>query len=298
MSGVERNVKRVLGVGEVLWDCFPTGDRLGGAPLNFAAHCQLLGSSYGIQASMLSRVGNDVLGLKAIQEIEQLGVDTTLIQVDPEHRTGVVRVELDRGEPKYEIVTDVAWDYLTWNERLTELAKSVDVICFGSLAQRSSSSRDVVQRMLRETTAAIRLFDINLRAPFISSKVVQECLPLVNYVKLNEDELIWLSDELGVPQRDDVELTAVAVRHELSIEGLLLTRGPRGCFYVSADQVTGAEVPVLEFAADADSVGAGDAASAAFVVGLLRGLPIATIIQEANRVGAFVASQPGAVRKG
>jgi|JI9StandDraft_1071089.scaffolds.fasta_scaffold00552_18 fructokinase len=295
MASSERAVKRVVGVGEVLWDCFPSGDRLGGAPLNFTAHCQQLGSRYGIQAFMLSRVGNDPLGMQAIQQIEQLGVDTTYLQVDSAHRTGIVRVELNHGEPSYEIVNDVAWDYLHWNERLSDLAKSADVVCFGSLAQRHANSREVIQRFLKETTASIRLFDINLRAPFVSSKIVLECMAHVNYVKLNEEELGWLADELGVPRRDEIELTALAVRHELALDALLLTRGALGCFYVTSTDVIGAEVPTIEFAADANAVGAGDAATAAFVVGLLRGSPIAEIVAHANRVGAFVASQPGAV---
>lgn len=295
MASSERAVKRVVGVGEVLWDCFPSGDRLGGAPLNFTAHCQQLGSRYGIQASMLSRVGNDPLGMQAIQQIEQLGVDTTYLQVDSTHRTGIVRVELNQGEPSYEIVNDVAWDYLQWNERLSDLAKSADVVCFGSLAQRHANSREVIQRFLKETTASIRLFDINLRSPFVSSKVVLGCMAYANYVKLNEDELGWLADELGVPRRDEIELTALAVRYELALDALLLTRGALGCFYVTSTDVIGADVPRVEFAADANAVGAGDAATAAFVVGLLRGTTIAEIVAHANRVGAFVANQPGAV---
>jgi len=295
MASDDQMAKRVVGVGEVLWDCFPTGDRLGGAPLNFTAHCQQLGGPFGIQAAILSRVGNDALGLQAIQQIEQLGVDTTYLQVDPNHRTGMVRVELNHGEPTYEIVNDVAWDYLQWNERLADLAKNVDVVCFGSLAQRHSVSREVIQRFLKETTATIRLFDINLRAPYISSKVVLQCTSYANYVKLNEEELAWLADELGVPRRDEIELTALAVRHELALDALLLTRGSLGCFYVAAGGVTGGEVPQLEFASDADAVGAGDAATAAFVVGLLRGLPIPTLVAHANLVGAYVASRSGAV---
>lgn len=295
MASSGKTVKRVVGVGEVLWDCFPTGDRLGGAPLNFTAHCQQLGGNFGIQASMLSRVGNDALGLQAIQLIEQLGVDTTYLQVDPSHRTGIVRVELQHGEPKYEIVSDVAWDYLQWNDRLADLARSADVVCFGSLAQRNAASREVIQRFVKETTAGIRLFDINLRAPFISAKIVLECMAYANYVKLNEDELAWLADELGVPRRDEIELTALAVRHELALEALLLTRGALGCFYVTVEGVVGGEVPRLEFAPNADAVGAGDAATAAMVVGLLRGLSKEAIIAQANWAGAYVASQPGAV---
>lgn len=295
MASGEQMAKRVVGVGEVLWDCFPTGDRLGGAPLNFTAHCQQLGSPFGIQAAILSRVGNDLLGMQAIQQIERLGVDTTYLQVDPQRRTGVVRVELNHGEPTYDIVNDVAWDYLQWNERLTDLAKNVDVVCFGSLAQRHNGSREVIQRFLKETTAAIRLFDINLRAPFISGKIVLECMEYVNYVKLNEKELAWLADELGVPNRDEIESTALAVRHELSLDALFVTRGVLGCFYVDASGVFGGEVPQLEFAADADAVGAGDAATAALVVGLLRGLPITALVGHANLVGAYVASRSGAV---
>lgn len=285
----------IVGLGEVLWDCFPTGDRLGGAPLNFAAHCQQLGGAHGIRVAMFSRVGNDMLGLQAIEQIERLGVDTSNLQVDPNHRTGIVRVELDRGEPRYDIVSDVAWDYLQWNDKVAELASQASVVCFGSLAQRSPASREAIQQFVRQTPAMIRLFDINLRPPYVNTRIVMDSISLANVLKLNEEELNWLADELGVPVRDEVEVTALAVRHELSMETLLVTRGPLGCYHVSKEGVVSAEVPKLTYASDADAVGAGDSATAAFVIGLLRGRPLAAIMAHANRVGAYVASQPGAV---
>lgn len=287
--------KLIIGIGEVLWDCFPSGDRLGGAPLNFVAHCQQLGRPHGIQSAMVSRVGTDSLGTKALEIIEQFGIDCRNIQRDPQHKTGIVKVQLNAGQPTYEIMSDVAWDYLQWNSELEQLQQQADVVCFGSLGQRSAASRDVIQQFVRGSRASIRLFDINLRPPFVDRRVIMSALSLANVLKLNEEELLWLADELGVPKRDDIEVTAQAVRHELALDTLLLTRSALGCFLVTRDNVYSAEVPKLEFAPDADAVGAGDAATAAFVIGLLLGLSPAEIVAKANCVGAYVASQPGAV---
>lgn len=285
----------IVGLGEVLWDCFPSGDLLGGAPLNFAAHAQQLGEQHGIKAAMVSRVGNDELGTRALEQIEKMGLDTSAIQRDESHGTGRVNVTLDQGQPTYEILRDVAWDCLQWDESLEAIQQKADVICFGTLGQRGEQSRHVIQRFVRDSRAKIRLLDINLRAPFIDSKLTLESLRFANCLKLNEEELYWLSSLLGVAVRETAEELAQALRFELALEYLLLTRGERGCVLITSEEVIEGEVPRYAMEPNADAVGAGDAAAAAFAVGLLRGLDTKAIVALANRAGSFVASRSGAV---
>jgi|694.fasta_scaffold00778_25 fructokinase len=285
----------IVGLGEVLWDCFPTGDLLGGAPLNFAAHAQQLGEQHGIRAAMVSRIGQDELGTRALEQIGKMGLDASAIQRDEKRGTGRVNVTLDNGQPTYEILRDVAWDYLQWDEALESIQQKADVICFGTLGQRSEQSRNVIQRFVRDSRAKIRLLDVNLRAPFIDSKVTLESLRLVNCLKLNEEELFWLASLLGVAVRESAEELAQALRFELTLDYLLLTRGERGCVLITAEDVIEAAVPRYAMAPNADAVGAGDAAAAAFAVGLLRGLDSKSLVALANRAGSFVASRSGAV---
>jgi fructokinase len=285
----------IVGLGEVLWDCFPTGDLLGGAPLNFAAHAQQLGEQHGIRAAMVSRVGKDELGTRALEQIGRMGLDTSAIQRDEKRGTGRVHVTLDKGQPTYEILRDVAWDYLQWDESLEAVQQKADVICFGTLGQRSEQSRNVIQRFVRDSRAKIRLLDINLRAPFIDSKLTLDSLRFANCLKLNEEELYWLASLLGVAVRETAEELAQALRFELALDDLLLTRGERGCVLITAEDVIEAEVPRYSMEPNADAVGAGDAAAAAFAVGLLLGLDKKALVALANRAGSFVASRSGAV---
>lgn len=278
----------VVGLGELLWDLFPTGEQLGGAPANFAYITSLLGDE-GIPAS---RLGQDSLGAGAIHRLGELGLSTEFIQKDADHPTGTVKVEVDRsGQPRFEISESVAWDFLAWTPQWQKLAQQADAVCFGSLAQRSEQSRTTIRRFLTALRKnAVRVFDVNLRQNFYTTQVLAESMKFATIVKLNHEELpkIMRSFELENRSEEDSARQLLS-SHEVKL--VCITRGNSGSLLVSADERSehlGFNVEV------ADTVGAGDAFTAALVHGYLRGTPLAQINETANRVGAWVASQSGA----
>jgi fructokinase len=278
----------VVGLGELLWDLFPSGAQLGGAPANFAYITSLLGDE-GIPASCL---GQDSLGADAIRRLGELGLSTEFIQKDPDHPTGTVKVEVDRtGQPRFEISESVAWDFLAWTPQWQKLAQQADAVCFGSLAQRSEQSRSTIGGFLRASRKnAVRVFDVNLRQNFYTSQVLAESMKLATVVKLNHEELPKIMRSFEVENRSEEESARQLLSlHEVKL--VCVTRGNGGSLLMSADQCS--EHPGFKVKV-ADTVGAGDAFTAALVHGYLRGTPLAQINETANRVGAWVTSQPGA----
>jgi len=278
----------VIGLGELLWDLFPAGKQLGGAPANFAYITSLLGDQ-GIPAS---RLGQDALGEEAIHCLGELSLPTEFIQRDEDHPTGTVKVEVDTaGQPRFEISLSVAWDFLDWTPQWQKLAQQADAVCFGSLGQRSGRSRSTILAfVLAVKPNALRVFDVNLRQNFYSKQILSESMKLSNVIKLNQDELPRIMQLLNLEHRRDKD----SARHLGSLYDLKLvcvTRGNGGSLLVSADECsehTGFNVKVQ------DTVGAGDAFTAALVHGYLRGTALSEINETANRVGAWVASQSGA----
>ena len=282
----------VVGLGELLWDLFSTGEQLGGAPANFAYITSLLGDE-GIPAS---RLGEDSLGANAINRLGELGLSTEFIQKDADHPTGTVKVEVDRaGQPRFEISESVAWDFLAWTPQWQRLAQQADAVCVGSLAQRSEQSRTTIRRFLTATRKdAVRIFDVNLRQNFYTTQVLAESMKLATVVKLNHEELPKIVHILKLENRGEEDSARQLLSsHEVKL--VCVTRGNGGSLLVSADgrgdersEHPGFKIKV------ADTVGAGDAFTAALVHGYLRGTPLAQINETANRVGAWVASQSGA----
>jgi fructokinase len=277
----------VVGLGELLWDLFPSGKQLGGAPANFAYITTLLGDA-GIPAS---RLGQDPLGAEALRRLTELGLSTEFIQKDEDHPTGTVKVEVDRaGQPCFELSESVAWDFFDWTTKWQSLAQRADAVCFGSLAQRAEASRNTIRRFLQVTRAhAVRVFDVNLRQHFHSVEVIAESMRLASVVKLNHEELPRIMRMFAVENRSEEE----SARHLLSAHNLKLvcvTRGTNGSLLVSGNERS--EHPGFKIKV-ADTVGAGDAFTAALVHGYLRKTPLAEMNETANRVGAWVASQSG-----
>jgi fructokinase len=277
----------IVGIGELLWDLFPSGKQLGGAPSNFSYITNLLGDT-GIPAS---RVGNDALGEEALQRLAQLGVSTDYLQRDFTHPTGTVKVEVDfDGQPRFEILHPVAWDCFQWTPAWQKLAAQADAVCFGSLAQRSAESRSTIRNFLRATRPdAVRVFDVNLRQNFYSKEVISESLERATIVKLNHDELPVVTRLLGWEHSGETEsagrLLSLAV-----MKLVCVTRGVNGSLLITRDECSehrGFKVEVV------DTVGAGDAFTAALLHGCLRAEPLEQINEDANRVGAWVASQSG-----
>jgi fructokinase len=172
----------IVGLGKVLWDLFPDGPRFGGAPANFACHVAMLGGD----CSVVSHVGDDELGQGALTALKRHGVDTRYVGLSRDHATGTVRVELDEaGRPRFEISEDVAWDHIRWSDELDALAHRADAVCFGTLAQRSETSRDTIRRLLKSTgSSCLRILDVNLRRPYFDERVVLDSLRLTDAVKL------------------------------------------------------------------------------------------------------------------
>ncbi|MFZ0278027.1 MAG: carbohydrate kinase [Candidatus Sulfotelmatobacter sp.] len=277
----------VVGLGELLWDLFPTGKQLGGAPANFAYITSLLGDQ-GVPAS---RLGQDSLGTDATRRLGELGLATEFIQQDAERPTGTVKVEVDRtGQPRFEIAESVAWDFLEWTPQWQKLAQQSDAVCFGSLAQRSEPSRATIRRfVLAVPKSAVRVFDVNLRQNFYSVEVLAESIKLATLIKLNHDELPKIMSLLELETHGEEASARQLLAHEVKL--VCITRGSGGSLLVSATERS--EHPGFRVKV-ADTVGAGDAFTAALVHGYLRGISLAQINETANRVGAWVASQPGA----
>ena len=278
----------VVGLGEVLWDMLPSGKQLGGAPANFAYMANVLGDK-GVVAS---RVGNDDLGREALQTMDRLGITTCYVQDDPFRPTGTVDVRVDAaGQPEFNIAESVAWDALEWTPRWAELAASTHVLCFGSLAQRSPTSRATIHRFLEAAPAAtLRVFDVNLRHTFFTKEILLQGLQLAHLVKLNDQELPRISILLGLGGSNEIE-QAQRLRDTYNLRLVCVTRGSRGSLLVAESQI--AEHPGFRIQV-ADAVGAGDAFTACLAHYYLRHAPLDEINERANRLAAWVATQVGA----
>jgi fructokinase len=277
---------RVAGLGEILWDRFPDGDRLGGAPANFAFHAGQLGAS----TQIISRIGDDDDGRGIISLLNSRGLSDIFIQRTDIHATGIVRVEINAGQPTYVIEQPAAWDFIEMSDELRALASELDAVCFGTLAQRNPVSRQTIQQFVRLLPKTMtRLFDINLRQDLYSLEVIEFGLSHATLLKLNGEELgviarlfKWASPENALQEifaRYPIELIAV-------------TLGEKGCELVTREGKVRAAAPKITCV---DTVGAGDAFSAALVMGLMADLPLEKVAEKANRTGAYVASQPGAM---
>ena len=292
----------ILGIGELLWDIVPDGMRLGGAPANFAVMAGRLGN----HAAILSRIGRDDLGRQAIDRLDPMPVETGFLQVDQLHETGRVTVSLEGGEPHYTIHEPAAWDFLELSDEWIQLAARADAICFGSLAQRNRQARQTIQTLAAEASAkCIRVFDVNLRAPFYSAEVLQESLELATVVKMNDVEAPLVLDLLdlaieeapvtGETLSTPEYLRAAAERLLAEFPSLQLvaaTRGSRGSLLVTRDEWN--EHPGFPVKV-ADGIGAGDAFTAAMTHYMLRGADLATLNEAGNRWGGWMASQSGAM---
>ena len=278
----------VIGLGELLWDLLPAGKQLGGAPANFAYITSLLGDD-GIPAS---RLGNDDLGRLALRRLVELGLPTDFVQIDEHRPTGTVKVQLDTcGQPGFEICELVAWDFLEWTRQWQELAQRADAVCFGSLAQRSATSRATIRKFLESTRReAVRVFDVNLRQRFFTAEILSDSMKLATIAKLNHEELPRIMQLFGLEHRDD-ESSARRLASLFDLNLVCVTRGNSGSLLATPEgrhEHQGFQVRV------ADTVGAGDAFTAAMVHEYLRGASLERMNEAANRVGAWVASEVGA----
>ena len=283
----------VIGLGELLWDLFPKGKQLGGAPANFAYITALLGD----RSVVASRVGDDRLGQEAIWHLKSNRLDIGYVQRDLEHPTGTVKVELDaKGQPEYRIIENVAWDFMEFSEDWISLARSTQAVCFGSLAQRNAVSRATIKSFLCAMPPfAIGIFDVNLRQSYFTGEILRDSARFAKVLKLNHEEFPRFLDLIDCPRKNS-DLSDVAAARwlckEFGVQLVCITRGAGGSLLVTASshhEHPGFRVKI------ADTVGAGDAFTATMVHHALRGSSLPTINAAANRMGAWVASQEGAM---
>jgi fructokinase len=285
---MERKV--IVGIGEVLWDVFPDGPRFGGAPANFAC-CAAALTGANASVHLISAVGNDPLGDAAMEALRDHAVDTTYVSRLPKV-TGQVHVRIDsQGHASYQFENDTAWDHLPCSDELLGLLQTAHVVCFGTLGQRSEASRKTIERFVVSTnTNCLRLLDINLRAPYWTDQAILHSLGMANALKLNEEELPIVASLLKLEGNQRSMMTQLVERYSLKFAAL--TQGAKGSLLVNCDgevsEVGGKAVHVV------DTVGAGDAFTAAMVVGLLNAWPLVKLHEWASEVAAFVCTQAGA----
>jgi fructokinase len=286
----ETIVYTILGIGELLWDVLPEGARLGGAPANYSVMAGRLGD----HAAILSRIGRDALGDDALRVLKAFPVDCGQLQLDAEQPTGRVTVQLEDGQASYIFHQPVAWDFFEPTAAWLDEAARADAVCFGSLAQRSVQSRRTIHALVRATRPECRrIFDVNLRAPFYSAEIMRESLKLATVVKLNDAETPLVLDLLGLGLAPSLREGAERLLAEFAgLTLVAITRGGEGSLLAGRsewDEHPGISTRV------ADTIGAGDAFTAAMTHYLLRGAPLTTLNEAGNRWGSFVASQAGAM---
>ena len=265
----------------------PAGPQLGGAPANFAYHAHALGA----RTQVITRVGNDDHGREIIRRFEAMGIDGAMVQMDEESPTGTVTVALSgNGIPAYTIHENVAWDRIAATPEALAAVRAADAVCFGSLAQRSEASRAAIQRLVAATPAdALRIFDINLRQHFYGREIIGSSLQLANVLKLNDSELPVLAQMFGVEGSPRQQIERLA--RDFSLRVVALTRGAEGSLLFQGGRWS--EQPAGQVEVQ-DTVGAGDAFTAALCLGLLRAMDLDVIHAEASRIAAYVCGCAGA----
>ena len=281
--------KVIVGIGEALWDVLPEGKKIGGAPANFAYHV----SQFGLESCAVSAVGDDELGKEIRSNFEEKKLQT-LIETVP-YPTGTVQVEIDKlGVPQYDIKENVAWDNIPFTPQIEELAHRTKAICFGSLAQRSKVSRNTIEQFIEampKTEDTLIVFDVNLRQSFYSRDVLDRSMKRCNVLKINDEELITISRMLGY-QGTDLQSKCWILLGRYHLKMLILTCGVNGSYVFTPGSMSFIATPKVKVA---DTVGAGDSFTGAFVASILKGLSVADAHQKAVNVSAFVCTQRGAM---
>lgn len=280
---------RIVGIGEILWDVFPDEDRFGGAPCNFACSASELAGD-DATVGFVGAVGKDSYGARGIEALKSRGVTTDLVQ---KHSlpTGRVTVKLDEaGAASYVFDSESAWDFLAWNSDLANVASTCDAVCFGTLGQRGEVARGTIHRFLETVPRkSLRILDINLRSPYFDEQLIRESIPMANVLKLNESELPVVAAACeGSGSEDDIILQLAA---KFKLDTIALTKGESGAVLWSRGVWSKLPSRAVQVA---DTVGAGDAYTAALVLGLLHEEDVESINRKAIEVASFVCTKSGA----
>ena len=277
----------IVGIGEVLWDYFEDKDNyvLGGAPFNFAYHI----NQFGLNSVVISAIGNDKLGQKLEADVKKKNVPYMLERLNLP--TGVVNVKEVDGKPRYDILTERAWDYIPNTEQLKEIAANTKAVCFGSLAQRSETSRNSILAFLDAMPSdALRIFDINLRQNWYTEEVIKTSLQKANVLKINDDELLIIQRMFGYIDITP-ENTCRLIMRDYQLDMLILTCGDKGSYIFTKDEMSYLSTNNIKVV---DTVGAGDSFTASFIASILLGKTILEAHRIAVNVSAFVCTQEGA----
>ncbi|HEY8934098.1 MAG TPA: PfkB family carbohydrate kinase [Cyclobacteriaceae bacterium] len=281
---------KILAFGEILWDIIEGVEHLGGAPFNFAAHAAQCGN----ESFIISRLGEDSLGMQAHNLSKTFGVDGSLIQRDEIHPTGIVDVTLLDGQPDYFIRNNSAYDYITYNDALKGLKKTkFDVFYFGSLAQRNDTSAETLYTILSENKFKHVFYDVNLRKAGYTENIIKKSLAAATIFKLNVDELPVISKILVGMVLTHEEFCKCIKSLYQNLNTIIITASERGCFVYENELMHAPGTPVTV----KDAVGAGDAFSATFMHLYATSGDAPTSVKIANQVGAFVATKTGAIPK-
>ena len=279
----------VVGMGEALWDVLPEGKKIGGAPANFAYHV----SQFGLTSCVVSAVGPDALGKEIQENLTSKGLNHLIAEVP--YPTGTVQVEIDQaGVPQYEIKENVAWDNIPYTSQLESLAKRTQAVYFGSLAQRNVVSRETINRFLDampQTEDSLVVFDVNLRQGFYNKEILCNSMRRCNILKINDEELVTVSRMFGYPGID-LQDKCWILMGKYNLKMLILTCGINGSYVFTPENVSFQPTPKVEVA---DTVGAGDSFTAAFIASILKGKSVAEAHSIAVRTSAFVCTKDGAM---
>lgn len=279
----------VVGMGEALWDVLPEGKKIGGAPANFAYHV----SQFGLPSCVVSAIGDDALGKEIIEKFTSKGLDQLIAEVP--YPTGTVQVEIDQtGIPLYDIKENVAWDNFPYTEHLDALAKRTKAVCFGSLAQRNVVSRNTINHFLDtmpKDDDSLIVFDVNLRQGFYNKEILCKSMQNCNILKINDEELITVSRMFGYPGIDLQDKCWILLE-KYNLKMLILTCGINGSYVFTPGNVSFQPTPKVEVA---DTVGAGDSFTAAFIASILKGKSVTEAHTIAVKTSAFVCTQKGAM---
>ena len=285
---MEHHKPVIAGFGEILWDLLPSGKQLGGAPANFAYHAGVLGS----EAFPVSCVGMDDSGLEILQLLGKKGISGEYLSSDLIHPTGSVSVILGmNGVPSYTIHENVAWDFIPWSEKLADLSGRLDAVCFGSLAQRAEMSRETLRKFLDMLhPGCLKVFDINLRQHYFTPELIRENFLRSDILKLNDGELDVISGMMNLTGNENEMLLQLMT--QFSLQMIALTKGEKGSVLMTPTEYSSVKAQPVEIA---DTVGAGDAFTAAMTLGWLRKQPLSLIHQQSDRLAGYVCSQNGAM---
>lgn len=277
----------IVGIGEILWDVFPRGKVLGGAPANFVYHA----SQFGLDGYAVSAIGSDSFGDEILENLNNKELKYLIQRMkDP---TGTVRVKVDEnGIPQYEILEDVAWDNIPFTSEMEELARKTKTVFFGTLAQRHKTSRKTINQFLDAMPAdSLKIFDINLRQHFYSKELIDHSLLQSNVLKINDDELIIVAELFGWKIESEIKICQ-QILEDYQLNLVILTKGTKGSYVITKSETYFKPTPSIVVV---DTVGAGDSFTAAFVASLLRGQSISEAHQLAVDVSSFVCTQRGAM---